>query len=137
MNLDFVPDLTSSDTFSQAAVTSFGNGSAVSPLTATCTLPGNGMYLVAVTYYLQGSIDHMLNALYEVRYVNAGSNKTLTTTLIGSVGFSAGSSFGLSAASLALSNPTSAGVLTATAAWANGGAHTASGAFYVRRMTAL
>lgn len=136
-NPAFVPDLTGVDTFLTPTTASISNSSAVSPLAATMTLPSAGIWLVAVNYQLQGSSDHEVAGVWLVHYNTAGSNRMLTSTLLGVVGFSSGSSFGLSTSSLTLSNPSTSGVVTATASWANGGSHTAAGLFSARKLVTV
>lgn len=119
--LPFVPD---ADPLSAPTRVTPSNGSAASPQTTTLTLPQGGMYLVSVVCKLQGSRDHMMTGLWLVQFYDATSNDTLVATQIGTTSKSASSAFSLTA--LTLSNPTSGGVLTATATWGNGLSYSAS-----------
>ncbi|MDF2534336.1 MAG: Pectate lyase superfamily protein [Bacillales bacterium] len=107
--------------------------SQVSPSISTFTLPSAGMWLVAVTAKLNGSKDHMGNTLYLVNYYDA-TNDTLTSENLGNGSkFSAGSGFGANV--LTVSAPTTAGVLTITAGWTDGAAHSVVFSVQARKLT--
>jgi hypothetical protein len=94
--------------------------STASPNTSTFTIPSAGVWLVTVYAKVQGSLDQMMTGTFLVNFYD-GINDTLLSTQLGSTAKSSGASFGLN--TLALSNPTSGGVVTTTATWTDGQNH--------------
>lgn len=130
--LPFVPD---SDPLVVPTKVAATNGASLTPQTTTLTLPRNGIYLVAVSCRLNGAPDHMMTGLFLVQYYDAGANDTLLSTQLGATSKAAASGFGLN--TLTLSNPTSGGVVTATATWTSGGTYAAYFELAARLLTAL
>lgn len=105
--------------------------SAATPSTGTHTLTGFGQWLVTVVAKLNGSRDHQMVGTWLVTYDDQ-TNDTLLATQVGATAKATGSSFGLS--TLTLSNPTSGGVLTATAAWTDAANHAVIFRFAAQRI---
>lgn len=82
------------------------------------TLPGPGVYLVTLVAKMQGSLDHAGWGTWLVYYSGDRANDTVVAQLLGTVRFAAGTGF---INGLTVTDPTPAGVMTATATWSTGG----------------
>lgn len=100
-------------------------------LTGAATLSQQGTWLVSVAARLNGSLDHAMSGTWLVN-LNDAANDILLSSQLGSTAKSASSAFGLD--TLTLSNPTAAGVITATAAWTDGQSHTVAFSFTAKKI---
>lgn len=107
--------------------------SAASPGATTYTMPRQGTWLIVVVARVNGSLDHSMTGVWLVMWSDQ-TNDVLLSTQLGATAKATGSSFSLG--TLTLSNPTSAGVLTATATWGDGANHAVTWTITARHLAA-
>lgn len=106
--------------------------SAATGKTQTFTLPRNGVWLVVVNALIGSVYNNMMTSTWLVNFYDASASDTLLSSQLGATAKSSGSA--LTLLDLLLSDPTSAGVVTATATWDNGSSNAITWRMDARRL---
>lgn len=122
------PDLPGLYTYSTSVVTT----SAATGKTQTFTLPRNGVWLIVANAWIGSVFNGMMTSTWLSYFYDASANDTLHSAQLGTTAKAAGSS--LTLLDLVLSDPTSAGVITATATWDNGSSNAITWKFKARHL---